>query len=134
MFKKFNITGTVPCYLAVETYEHMAQVYGITEAEYNLWVTAYTNLNTEIGYDAFYALEQSILNRNGDQNILCDLGASFAWDGRLAVAMTQRQEVGVSAMQRATAELPSRYWEPGAEDAGSELPESEWVTEEPPFD
>lgn len=118
MSKQFNITGTVPCYLAVQPYEHMAQVYGITEAEYNLWVTAYTNLNTEIGYDAFYALEQSILKRNGDQNILCDLGASFAWDGRLAIAMTQREEAGVSAMQRTTVELP----------------ESDWVTEEPPFD
>lgn len=101
MSKKFNITGTVPCYLAVETYEHMAQVYGITEAEYNLWVIAYTNLNTEIGYDAFYALEQSVLKRNGDQNILFDLGASFAWDGRLAIAMTLRQEVGVEKLRRA---------------------------------
>lgn len=101
MSKKFNITGTVPCYLAVESYEHMAQVYGITEAEYNLWVIAYTNLNTEIGYDAFYALERSVLNRNGDQNILFDLGASFAWDGRLAIAMTQRQEVGVEQLRRA---------------------------------
>ena len=125
MAHKFNITGCVPEYLAVSTYQRMAEVYGITEAEYNLYVTAYTNLNTEIGYDAFYALEHSIHNRNGDQNILCDLGASFAWDGRLAVAMTQRQEVGVSAMQRVAAEMPSRYWEPGAEEADSELPESE---------
>lgn len=101
MFKQFNITGTVPCYLAVESYEHMAQVYSITEAEYNLWATAYTNLNTEIGYDAFYALERSILKRNGDQNILCDLGASFAWDGRLAIAMTQRQAAGVEQLRRA---------------------------------
>ena len=101
MSKQFNITGTVPCYLAVETYEHMAQVYNITEAEYNLWVIAYTNLDTEIGYDAFYALEQSILKRDGDQNILFDLGASFAWDGQLGIALTKRQEDGVEQLRRA---------------------------------
>lgn len=101
MSKQFNITGTVPCYLAVETYEHMAQVYNITEAEYNLWVIAYTNLDTEIGYDAFYALEQAILKRNGDQNILFDLGASFAWDGQLGIALTKRQEAGVVQLRRA---------------------------------
>lgn len=101
MYKKFNITGTVPCYLAVESYEHTAQVYGITEAEYNLWVIAYTNVDTEVGYDAFYALEQSILKRDGNQDILWDLGASFAWDGQLGLALTKRQEVGVEQLRRA---------------------------------
>lgn len=101
MYKKFNITGTVPCYLAVEPYEHMAKVYGITEAEYNLWVTAYTNLNTAIGYDAYHALNRSITKRQGDLNIMFDLTASFAWDDRLALAMKMRDAVGVMSKQRA---------------------------------
>ena len=124
MAHKFNITGCVPEYLAVSTYQRMAEVYGITEAEYNLYVTAYTNLNTEIGYDAYYQLHKAVIARDGDRAILADLAASFAWDSRLSEAIEQR----------VAAEMPNLYWEPGAEDADNELPESEWVTEEPPFD
>jgi hypothetical protein len=67
-------------------YDRIKQVYGLTPSEFRLYKTARNNLDTEKGYEAYYALMTAIRNRNGDDEVLYDLAASFAWDDKLAKA------------------------------------------------
>ena len=67
-------------------YGRVKQVYGLTPSEFRLYKTAKNNLDTEKGYEAYYALMTAIKNRNGDDTVLYDLAASFAWDDKLAKA------------------------------------------------
>lgn len=58
------------------------RLYRLTDAEVDLWYIAVKNVDTETGYSAYYALEKSVLRRSGDEAVLYDLSASFAWDER----------------------------------------------------
>ena len=67
-------------------FSRAANFYGLTPSELQLYKTAEENLDTEKGYEAYFALTRSIDSRKGDDTVLYDLAADFAWDDRLSKA------------------------------------------------
>lgn len=67
--------------------KHNLDVYNLLSSEIELVEIVRKNLNTEAGYQAFYKLEKSIIDRVGDQAILYDLAADFNWDNKLEEAL-----------------------------------------------
>ena len=67
--------------------EHTIKTYNMTPQQAELAQTAYDNLNTELGFKAYFELEQlTKLNKLNDA-ILYDLAADFDWDNKLANAI-----------------------------------------------
>ena len=63
--------------------------YSITEEEYELALECVMNLDKQKGYEAYAKLEMLVEKRDGENDILADIAASFSWDSRLNKAVTE---------------------------------------------